>query len=458
METTNNANLDLFIQLIRGLDKDILSDLLNKSWEQDNLKTIAIIFNSRDRLNGKKEKEISNFCLSWLKNNHNKIYKKNVLTYINKYGCWNDLNYIIKINKKNRYEYKLFAEQLKEDLKNLEENNEISLCAKWAINANKKDTIKLARFLFDNELKNYHEHYRKEYLIPLRNKLDLVETKICNNNWSDVDYSKIPAGALNFYKKIFNKKDNIKYLSFLDDIAKNKKTLKITGLLPHQIVSEYINSLFETNETLELQWKAFVNSYNNDNNDNNDNDIIPIVDVSGSMFQKTGNVVPITVSIAMGLLLSELNKGIYHNKIITFSERPKLIEIKGETLREKILNIKNVDFGLNTDFLKIADLLINNNMRCKRIICFTDMQFDDGQNHNLFIEKFKNNNLEVPELIYWNLSGKYNNFPINDNETNTSIISGFSEQFLKIILEKSELNPDIIMNRILEPYYNYITI
>jgi hypothetical protein len=156
--------------------------------------------------------------------------------------------------------------------------------------------------------------------------------------------------------------------------------------------------------------------------------------------------------------LAELNKGIYHNKIITFSERPILIEIKGETLREKIWNIRNADFGLNTNFLKIADLLINNNMSCKRIICFTDMQFDEGQNHSLFIEKFKNNNLEVPELIYWNLSGKYNNFPVNNSETNTSIISGFSEQFLKTILEKSELNPDIIMNRILEPYYDYITI
>jgi len=122
------------------------------------------------------------------------------------------------------------------------------------------------------------------------------------------------------------------------DVAKNKTKLKITGLLPHQIINEYLNNYLNTvndlNETLELQWKAFINSYNDENNE--DNDILPIVDVSGSMFQKTGNVIPITVSIAMGLLLGELNKGIYHNKIITFSEEPQLVEIKGETLREKI--------------------------------------------------------------------------------------------------------------------------
>jgi hypothetical protein len=95
-------------------------------------------------------------------------------------------------------------------------------------------------------------------------------------------------------------------------------------------------------------------------------------------------------------------------------------------------------------------------MNIKRLICFTDMQFDSGQNHQLFIDKFKNNNLPVPELIYWNLSGKYNNFPINNEDTNTSIISGFSEQLLKIIMDKNKINPEQIMNKTLEPYYNNI--
>ena len=75
METTNNSNLDLFIQLTRGINKYRLITLLNNSWEKDKLKTMAIIFNSRDRLKGKKEKEISNICLLWLKDNYLSIYK-----------------------------------------------------------------------------------------------------------------------------------------------------------------------------------------------------------------------------------------------------------------------------------------------------------------------------------------------------------------------------------------------
>ena len=96
LNSTNNANLDLFTQLVRGINKNDLTNYLDKSWELSKIKTLAIIFNCRDRLKGKKEKEISNYCILWLKQYHNNIYKKHILIYINEYGCWNDLNYIIK--------------------------------------------------------------------------------------------------------------------------------------------------------------------------------------------------------------------------------------------------------------------------------------------------------------------------------------------------------------------------
>lgn len=469
LDTTNNNNLDLFIQLVRNMNIYDLYNYLRKSWEQDKLKTIAIIFNSRDRNKGKKEKTISNRCLIWLKEIDNNIYKKNILTYINNYGCWNDLNYIIKHSKNNKYEYKLFADQLKKDkaiidnLNNDDDDNyikeiNISLCAKWVINPNTDKTIKIARYLFD-DIKNYQERYRKEYIIPLRKRLDLVETKLCNKEWDKIEYSKIPAGALRKYKKCFIKNDNDSYSSFLKDISGNKIKMKITGLLPHEIIKKYMDNNLIYDETLELQWKTFTDTYKNIEG------IIPIVDISGSMFSGSSNVIPIYVSIALGLLISSINNGFLHNKIITFSPFPVFLEIEGENLNEKIGNILKSPFGLNTDFLKVADLIINNNIEYKKLICFTDMQFDCCVNsksieniHKEFINKFLNNNKEVPELIYWNLNGIYNNFPINNDMEKTSIISGFSEQLLYAILENDKLNPEIIMNKILEPYYKHILI
>jgi hypothetical protein len=201
------------------------------------------------------------------------------------------------------------------------------------------------------------------------------------------------------------------------------------------------------------------------------------------MFDSSTSVKPIYVSIALGLLISELNSGYLHNKIMTFSRNPKFVNVQGETLRDKIKYISSVPFGLNTDFLKVADLIIATSLldpsfSYKKIICLTDMQFDtaNGNNnylynnegdettmnskniHENFINKFKNSGLDIPELIYWNLSSKYNNFPIDTNYENTSIVSGFSEQLLTVILNNDKINPLSLMEQILEPYYKNILI
>lgn len=479
MVNTNNPNLDLFIKMVRQINQDDLNNYLEKSWEFDKLKTLAIIFNSRDRINGKKEKKISNTAMNWLKKHHNNIYKKNIKTYINNYGCWNDLNFIIKLNKKNNYEYKLFAEQLKNDLEILNTDNDnnnhknISLCSKWVISPNDKNVIKIARYLFNNELTNYQERYRKEIIKPLRTHLNLLETKLCKKNYEEIKYEKIPAKALSMYVKTFKKYDNEKYENYLNDVKNNKVSMKITGLLPHEIIKKYLKfnmEIDEIDETLELEWKTFIQNFKNEFYEDYE-DMIPIVDVSGSMFSKkindNNNIKPIYVSVALGLLLSELNRNELHNKVITFSESPKLITIKGDNLKQRIKSILDCPFGLNTNFLKIADLIINNSIPHKKIICFTDMQFDQNYNneiysleniHNLFMSKFTNNNYEKPLLIYWNLNGSYDNCPINDELENTSIISGFSEQLLKNILKSKVISPISLMEDILKPYYNNILI
>lgn len=474
MVNTNNPNLDLFIKMVREINKEELEFYLEKSWDYDKIKTIAIIFNSRDRINGKKEKKISNYSMNWLKKNHNSIYKKNIITYINNYGCWNDLNFIIKNNKKNNYEYKLFAEQLKKDIEILNnddnDNNHknISLCSKWVISPNDSNVIKIARHLFNNDLIKYQERYRKEIIKPLRTHLDLIETKLCNKNYQEINYKKIPSKALSMYVKTFKKWDNDKYENYLEDVRNKKVPMKINGLLPHEIIKNYLKSnLNEVDETLELQWKTFIDNFKNESYENYE-DIIPIVDVSGSMFSGNDNSIkPIFVSVALGLFLSELNRNDLHNKIITFSESPKFIEIKGNNLRDRIKSILEAPFGLNTNFLKIADLIINNSIYHKKIICFTDMQFDrcyDNYNyslediHHLFMNKFTNNDYEKPLLIYWNLNGIYNDCPINVDLENTSIISGFSEQLLKIIFKSNDITPINLMEEILKPYYNNILI
>jgi hypothetical protein len=463
--TTSNAHLNLFCHLNRDINRNDLFFYLNQSWELDRLKTIAIIFNCRDRIKGKQEKKISNFCLLWLKTHHLTFYKQNLLTYIEKYGCWNDLHFIINNTINHNYEYKVFAMQLMKDKELLENNENISLCAKWVFSPNNnKHCIKIARYLFD-DISNYQEKYRKEYISPLRKRLDIIETKLCNNDWNNIDYSKIPTKALNFYKKTFIKHDNDKYSLYMKNIKYNKKIMKNTDLLPHEIIKKYIEtSMDKIDDSLELQWQSYINIYKNSNVDS----IIPIVDISGSMFNTNKNIKPVYVAIALGLLLAEINTGFLHNKIMTFSSMPTFLTIMGNTLKDKIICISQATFSLKINFLKVADLIIATSLtepsfNYKKIICLTDMSFDKNDiyindTYQLFINKFSNSNTNLPELIYWNLNEFYNNLPINNDYYNISIISGFSHPLLSLILSQSKITPETLMNKILEPYYTNIII
>ena len=73
--------------------------------------------------------------------------------------------------------------------------------------------------------------------------------------------------------------------------------------------------------------------------------------------------------------------------------------------------------------------------------------------YNTFSNKFKKNNYDVPKMIYWNLnSDNSKSFPVSSKVKNTAIISGFSEQLLKIFMTYDEFCPEIILNGILEKY------
>ena len=118
--------IDLYTEYVRNINNNKLKEYLNEAWKEDPIKTIAVIFNCRDRINGKKEKKISNNGMIWLKKFKPLTYKLNILNYINNYGCWKDLLYINYFSPiLDNYELNLIAEQLIKDKSNLINNKEI---------------------------------------------------------------------------------------------------------------------------------------------------------------------------------------------------------------------------------------------------------------------------------------------------------------------------------------------
>ena len=509
-KSTGSAIVDYFMLFMRDLSISDSYDHLEKCWKEDPKKTVAIIFNGRDRLNGKKEKKVANEAMLWLRKNKFETYMCNIKLYVEKYGRWKDLQFI-SYNLKNidhKIEMNIIAQKLIEDKINLDNNKPVSLCAKWAPSENDRNdrqrqfAKKVASVIYGCKDTYKMSKYRKQYLVPLRKQIDIVESKMCDNKWGAIKYENIPGVASNKLKNAFIKHDEERYKKYLGDVAANVKKINVTGILPHELVGVYIKDLAKFNkgelcQTTEMQWKAIVENVRKSGNFDN---AISIVDVSGSMFNAKNGSIPAQVAVALGIITALCCKGDFANKIITFSENPQLVDLitanatektkieNGDagvsnipSLHECIKNIMGVDYGFSTDFLRCNEEIINYAIKYKvprdkmpkKLFVFTDMQFNNTITGNFerdyrnnrnntnaldtvyksIVKLYEANNYTAPKFIFWNLNSDSNEvFPVNCDTEGTAIVSGFSEQLLKIFMNYDEFKPEFIVNEILAPY------
>ena len=524
-KSTGSAIVDYFMLFMRDLSICDSYDHLEKCWKEDPKKTVAIIFNGRDRLNGKKEKKVANDAMLWLRKNKFETYMCNIKLYVEKYGRWKDMQYI-SYNLKNidhKIEMNIIAQKLIDDKINLDNNKPVSLCAKWAPSENDRNdkrrqfAKKVASIIYGCKDTYKMSKYRKQYLVPLRKQIDIVESKMCDNKWGAIKYENIPGVASNKLKKAFIKHDEERYKKYLEDVAASVKKINVTGILPHELAGVYIKDLEKFNkgevcQTTEMQWKAIVENVRKSGNFDN---AISIVDVSGSMFNAKNGSIPAQVAVALGIITALCCKGDFANKIITFSENPQLVDListntaekakikNGDTdttsatgalnisnipsLHECIKNIMGVDYGFSTDFLKCNEEIINYAIKYKvpqdkmpkKLFVFTDMQFNNTITGNFerdyrnsrnntnaldtvyksIVKLYEANNYTAPKFIFWNLNSDSNEvFPVNCDTEGTAIVSGFSEQLLKIFMNYDEFKPEFIVDEILAPYLEDIII
>jgi hypothetical protein len=530
LDTSGNEIVDYFMMYTRTLTKEQNHNFLEKCWAVNPQKTVAIVFNGRDRLKGKKEKTVSNQAMLWLRDNKPYTYMNNIITYINKYGRWKDLLYICYENDNDgminkNYELTLFADKLREDLTELKISeiveaanadevsetetetkktkakvNNVSLCAKWAPSENDRNDTrkhfakKIASILYGKEDKKKMEKYRKEYLAPLRNKINIVEKLMCDNEWDKINYEGVPGVASRRLHKAFSNHDSDRYCEFLAKVRSGEAKINVTGILPHELANYYVNlrntqDEYEENETIELQWRTIVDNVKSSGILGNS---LAIIDLSGSMFSASNGSIPAQVAISLGIITSLCCKGMFKNKFITFSENPELVSLIPDDLYKEYTekgidpslytcfkSLVDVDFGYNTNFVKCCDMIIkygkDNNINDedmpKKLFIFTDMQFDEATNENdkeksgietlykTIVKMFKAADYTAPKFIFWNLNSSHReSFPVNCKTEGTAMISGFSEQLLKIFMTYDEFKPDLIVEEILAPYLKDIFI
>jgi hypothetical protein len=248
------------------------------------------------------------------------------------------------------------------------------------------------------------------------------------------------------------------FKAFIEDIKNGSKIAKGADvIMPHEIVKKTLARFTTAGEhsILQNQWDQIVNETLKNGGLSR---CIPMCDFSGSM-----NGLPILISLALGILISEINHESFRDSILTFDARPSWHSFKGlTTLKAKLNSVYNNMFdigqGLNTDFYKacicILDRMIENRTPVgeepESLIVLTDMGWDkvrDGtESWSTQIEKIRQefhyagenvwgegNGWKAPKIVIWNLSAKYNDFHAKSTDEGVVVLSGWSPSILKSI-------------------------
>lgn len=438
---------------ITDVEKKIYK-LLPQMWSENPLYCLKLIFYKRDCRGGAGEKKIFEICYIWLLDNHFKTAIHN-LDHVPFYGSYKDLVKFYNFDHLMRWDssilkteiIKIFKDQLQKDELGMIAHGPISLAAKWAPSTGSKQYKRLAQDISNSifNKKSWERPYRK-LLSDLREYLNVTERLMCSKQWENIDFSKVPSLCMHKNKKHFQKHCPKKFSEWVSKLKTGQAKVNASQLLPNQLVNEIIESEEiinkEDEDLIQQQWSAIVQRTKSMLGSKK---ILVVTDLSGSM-----DGLPMTVSISMGCLLSEVSEGPFKDLIITFSESPSFFKLEGQNLREKVKSLRCSDsMGFNTDLIKVFKILLKkctmNNIKQEDlpeiILICTDNEFDcqikgdtSETTYQHIKSKFVNKGYKIPIVVFWNLRSNANSIPVTKDEINTILISGFSPSVLKCIL------------------------
>lgn len=441
--TAGNFCLDLFF--IAGAsrfmsEEDILKAFI-RAYREDKLTAIKILFWARDARGGAGEKRFFQVIMKQLSISQPDVYEQ-VAIHIPTFGYWKD---IFVIEKPTEDTLNWLSIQLKE-------NANANLLAKWFP---RKGEWFVAMHKY---LKVSAGAFRR----MLTSMSNTVEQKMCANEWETIQYSKVPSVAGKRYSSTFHKHDGIRYASYITDVIEGKQKMNASVLFPSDIVRKITEFRWDEDDNIQAydaMWKSLPNYM-----EGCTERILPVCDVSGSM---TGT--PMDVSIGLGLYISERNEGPFKDLVLTFSENPQFHMIQGNSLEERLINLRRADWGMNTDLIKTFTVLLDRAKAGKvaqedmptKLLIISDMEFDQacGRHTNFDVIKamYAEAGYEMPGIIFWNVNGRLGNVPVKANTPNTALVSGFSPSIIRSVLGGDELSPlAVMMKTINAERYNVI--
>lgn len=448
--TTGDACLDLFA-VAGGMRYRNPADairLFELAYIENRELAMKLLFHIRDIREGMGERQLFRNILRHVAKKWPESARKNV-RLIAEFGRWDDLLCLYKTPAQKQM-VEVIRQQLEQDLAaadrrdNGDLNAPISLLAKWLPSPNTSSgrTRRLGKWMA-KQLGMEEREYRR-ILARLRAHSCVTERYLTRKSLNKIDYEAVPAGAMLKYRSAFSRSDADAFSTYLEDVAAGEKKMHADTLFPYELIRPYFTDSYgwggfrfapesvKDEKVLEALWNSQCAKIAQNN-------AIAVVDVSGSMFWgQSKQALPILMAVALGLYCAERCQGVFHNHMITFSERPQLLEIHGRNLEEKLNYILRADWGCSTNmeavFHLILDTAVRTNARQEElpsaIYIFSDMEFNCAVQdpsktvYDNVRERFAAHGYELPAVIFQNVNSWQMQAPVRAHTKGAALTSG----------------------------------
>jgi hypothetical protein len=464
--TTGSAVLDFFSKggALRQTREDEKIALFTRAFAEDPVLALKALFYFRDIRGGMGERETFRVIARYLADYHTDAMAQNI-ALIPFFGRWDDL-YTFVGTRLEHLAFAIISAQFHEDI----DTEKPSLLGKWlkSENASSFNTKQLAKKT-RQALGLTPRQYRKA-LSSLRARINVLERDLSANNWTGIEYSKLPSQAGRRYREAFFRHDEVGYRSFLDSLKRGEVKVNTKTLYPYELIRELFTGQMaygasshynpetrrlsaDAEDAINALWTNLPDYFNGEA----DNSLV-VADTSGSM-----RGLPIQIAVSLGIYAAERNKGKFHNHFITFSNRPQLVELQGTGVCEKVRNMAKTNWDSNTDIEAVFDLILDTAVKNRisademvgRVIIVSDMQFDcaRGGNDKALFEKIRDKytraGYNMPSLVFWTVNSFSGNTPAKMSDTGVQLVSGASPSIFTNILKGKMLTAYELMLNVL---------
>ena len=454
-KSSADAVVDLFYNIGASRGKDVTPAFV-AAFVQDRELALRVAAWARDIRGGAGERESFRSILRYLEKTDVEAAKA-LLAKVPELGRWDDI-FVFNTDVMKSVAYTMLGDALRE--KN-------GLAAKWTPRKGK----------IAQEIRTFFGMSPKFYRKSLVEMTKVVETQMCAKDWDNINFSHVPSVAASRYKKAFNR-NTPAYAAYVAELqkplAERSADVKVnaSAVFPYDVLKGRINSYgvkFDKTELdlIQKQWEALPN-YVGDAN------ILPLVDVSGSMTCPAGKNTKLScleVAVSLGLYLADKNKGKFKDTFLTFSGNPELLHLKGNINQKIDQMVKSkwaMDTNLHKAFEKILSVAVKGNVpqeeMPKMVLILSDMQFNqcvefDDSAMQMIERSYTAAGYEVPKVVFWNLNAAYGNTPVKFDKSGAALVSGFSPAVVKPLLsgDLDGFTPEsVMMKTIMDDRYKVL--